>query len=48
MYFICLHWVLAVACTILFPDQGSNLGLLHWEPRVLATGPLGKSPEKGF
>ena len=26
-----------------FPDQGSNLGALHWEPGVLATGPPGKS-----
>ena len=23
----------------LFPDQGSNLGPLHWELGVLATGP---------
>ena len=27
----------------LFPGQGSNLGSLHWEPRVLATGPPVKS-----
>ena len=27
-----------------FPDQGLNLGPLHWECGVLATGPLGKSP----
>ena len=27
-----------------FPEQGSNLGLLHLEYRVLATGPPGKSP----
>ena len=26
-----------------FPDQGSNLGPLHWEHGVLATGPLRKS-----
>ena len=25
------------------PDQGSNLGLLHWELGVLVTGPPGKS-----
>ena len=25
------------------PDQGLNLGPLHWEHRVLATGPPGKS-----
>ena len=33
----------AVACGIYFPDQGWNLGLLHWECRVQATGPPGKS-----
>ena len=27
----------------ILPDQGSNLGPLHWELRVLATGPPGKS-----
>ena len=27
-----------------FPEQGSNLGLLHWECGILATGPPGKSP----
>ena len=27
-----------------FPDQGSNMGPLHWEHRVLDTGPTGKSP----
>ena len=26
-----------------FPDQGSNLRSLHWQHRVLATGPPGKS-----
>ena len=31
------------ACGIYFPDQGSNLGPLHWECRVLATGPPGQS-----
>ena len=30
-------------CGIQFPDQGLNLGALHWECRVLATGPPGKS-----
>ena len=34
-----------MACGIQFPDQGSNLGLLHGERRVLATGPPGKSLE---
>ena len=33
-----------MACGIYFPDQGSNLGPLHWEHEVSATGPPGKSP----
>ena len=40
--FIWLCQVLVVACGIQFPDQGSNLGPLHWEHRVLATGLPGK------
>ena len=28
---------------LLFPDQGSNPGSLHWECEVIATGPPGKS-----
>ena len=40
-------WVLAVvrevflvvACGISFPDQGSISGPLHWEHKILATGP---------
>ena len=43
--FIWLCQVLAAACGIQFPVQGSNLGPLLWEHRVLATGPPGKSPE---
>ena len=31
--------LLAVACGILFPDPGSNLGTLRWEQGVLGTGP---------
>ena len=31
--------LLAVACGISFPDQGSNLGDLNWELGFLATGP---------
>ena len=31
--------LLVVTCGILFPDQGSNPDPLHWECRVLATGP---------
>ena len=40
--------LLVVACEIQFPDQGSNLGPLHWEFRVLATGPPGKSLTSNF
>ena len=29
---------------VYFPNQGSNPGPLHWEHRVLATGPPGNSP----
>ena len=36
--------LLVAACGISFPDQESNQGPLHWELRVLATGPPGKSP----
>ena len=35
--------LLVAVCGIQFPDQGSNLGILHWEHRVLATRPPGKS-----
>ena len=41
--FLQLLQVLVVAYRIQFPDQGLNLGPLHWEPGVLATGPPGKS-----
>ena len=50
-----MHWVFIVACKFLavarriqFPNQGSNLGPSHWECRVLATGPPGKSQEQPF
>ena len=46
--FIWLHQVLVAAYGIWFPDQGLNLGPLHWEPGVLATGPLGKSHFDAF
>ena len=36
---------LVAACGISLPDQGSNLGPLHWEQSVLATGLPGKSLE---
>ena len=35
--------LLVMACGIQLPDQGSNLGPLHWEHEILATGPSGKS-----
>ena len=35
--------LLVEACGIQFPNQGSNLGPLHQEYGVLATGPPGKS-----
>ena len=31
--------LLSAECGIQFPDQGSNPGPLHWEHKVLATGP---------
>ena len=37
-----------MACGIYFPDQGSNLGPLHWEHGVLATGPPGKCPNRTY
>ena len=40
--------LLVAACEIQFPDQGSSLGPLHWEFRVLATGPPGKSLTSNF
>ena len=39
---------LVTACGIYFPDQGSNRGPLHYECRVLATGPPGKSQPDRF
>ena len=35
--------LLAVACEIYFPEQGSNLGPLHWEHGVLASRPQEES-----
>ena len=53
IYFLLFIWlprVLVVAfellvatCGIYFPDQGSNQCLLHWESRILATGPPERS-----
>ena len=31
-----------------FPHQGLNLHPLHWQHKVLATGPPGKSPNQFF
>ena len=42
--FIWPHRVSVAACGNQFPDQGSNLGSLHWEHGVLAIGSPGKSP----
>ena len=39
---------LVSACEIQFPNQISNPDSLHWEPEVLATGPLGKFQAKAF
>ena len=36
--------LVVVVYGIQFPDQGSNSRALHWEHRVLATGPPRKSP----
>ena len=43
--FIWLPWVLVVAWKTQLPDQGLNLGSLHWERGVLGTGPPGKSQD---
>ena len=40
--------LLIVACWVWFSNQGSNLGPLLWELRVLATGPPGKSLASRF
>ena len=40
---VAAYKLLVVACRIYFPDQESNLSPLLWEPKVLATGLLGKS-----
>ena len=45
---IWLLWVLAVDCGFQLPDQGSNLGPLHWEFEVLATGPPGSPHDSAF
>ena len=39
--------LVARSCGIQFPDQGSNLGPLHWECGVLAAGPPGKCLDSG-
>ena len=36
--------LLVRTCGMQLAHQGRNLGLLHWERGVLATGPPGKSP----
>ena len=39
-----LFWLYHMACGIQFSDQGLNLGPLHCERRILATGPPGRFP----
>ena len=46
--FILLHHILVAACGIQLPYQGSNMGPLHRELRVLTTGPVGKSQISDF
>ena len=46
--FIWLSWVVVVAGGIQFPKQGLNLGPLHWEHRVSATGPRREVPHVTF
>ena len=42
IYLFCYSGILVVTGRIYFPDQGLNPGSLHWELRVLASGPPGK------
>ena len=46
--FIWLSQVLVAACGIQFPYQGLSPGPLHWECRVLTTGPQTKSLNHRF
>ena len=46
-FFIWVCQVLAVACGIQFPNQGTNSDPLLWECRVLATEPQEKSQNPG-
>ena len=41
--FLVVAYKLVATCGIEFPDQASNQGLRHWERRVPATGPPGKT-----
>jgi len=43
-FFLMFIYLTVPACGIKVPDQGTNLGPLHWELWVLATRPPGKSP----
>ena len=40
--------LLVMACGISFPNQGSNLGPLHWERVILATGLPEDLPDPGI
>ena len=42
-YLVVARELLVAVCRAYFPEQGSNLGPLHWQNGVLATNPLGKS-----
>ena len=42
--FLKFFWPCCIACEILVPDQGVNLGPRQWKPRVLTTGPPGNAP----
>ena len=42
-FFFFFFWPCSTACGILVPNQGSNPCPLQWKPRVLTTGPTGKS-----
>ena len=48
VYFIWLCWVLVAAYGLKFPDQELNLGPLHWEHGVPASGPPGTSSKPVF
>ena len=48
IYLFWLCWVLVAACGIQFSDRDWIHAFQHWEHRVSATGPPGKSPDTCF